>query len=87
MHFTVEIAVCGGYPSKHVRQIASAIIARAIRTFSARGVDPQRYICISLGLLLPFVVRLHLGVIFTELFPPKADNTVAIELAVPFILS
>lgn len=41
MHFTIEIAVCGGYPSKHVRQIASAIIARAIRTFNARGVDPQ----------------------------------------------
>ncbi|KAJ4977312.1 hypothetical protein NE237_002418 [Protea cynaroides] len=41
MHFIVEIAVRGGYPSRHVHQIASAIIARAIRTFSARGIDPQ----------------------------------------------
>ncbi|PIA37801.1 hypothetical protein AQUCO_03000377v1 [Aquilegia coerulea] len=41
MHFTVEIAVCGGYPSRNVHQIASAIIARAVRTFSARGIDPQ----------------------------------------------
>lgn len=43
MHFTVEIARFAGYPSRHVHQIASAIIARAIRTFSARGIDPQRY--------------------------------------------
>lgn len=42
MHFTVEIARFAGYPSRHVHQIASAIIARAIRAFSARGVDPQR---------------------------------------------
>ncbi|KAJ7011900.1 hypothetical protein NC653_002101 [Populus alba x Populus x berolinensis] len=35
MHFTVEIARFAGYPSPHVHQIASAIIARAIRTFSA----------------------------------------------------
>ncbi|KAJ7969284.1 exocyst complex component EXO84C [Quillaja saponaria] len=41
MHFTVEIARFAGYPSRHVHQIASAIIARAIRTFSARGTDPQ----------------------------------------------
>ncbi|XP_010276150.1 PREDICTED: exocyst complex component EXO84C [Nelumbo nucifera] len=41
MHFIVEIAVCGGYPSRHVHQIASSIIARAIRTFSGRGIDPQ----------------------------------------------
>ncbi|XP_038711645.1 exocyst complex component EXO84C isoform X2 [Tripterygium wilfordii] len=41
MHFTVEIARFAGYPSRHVHQIASAIIARAIRTFSGRGVDPQ----------------------------------------------
>ncbi|EEF31948.1 conserved hypothetical protein [Ricinus communis] len=41
MHFTVEIARFAGYPSRHVHQIASAIIARAIRTFSARGIDPQ----------------------------------------------
>ncbi|KAF8412718.1 hypothetical protein HHK36_000687 [Tetracentron sinense] len=41
MHFTVEIALCGGYPSRNVHQIASAIIARAIRAFSERGVDPQ----------------------------------------------
>ncbi|OIW10235.1 hypothetical protein TanjilG_27986 [Lupinus angustifolius] len=41
MHFTVEIARFAGYQSRHVHQIASAIIARAIRTFSARGIDPQ----------------------------------------------
>uniref|UniRef100_A0A1D1XL22 Exocyst complex component 8 n=2 Tax=Anthurium amnicola TaxID=1678845 RepID=A0A1D1XL22_9ARAE len=41
MHFIVEIAVCGGYPSKNVHQTASAVIARAIETFSKRGVDPQ----------------------------------------------
>ncbi|KAK3430350.1 hypothetical protein EUGRSUZ_E01893 [Eucalyptus grandis] len=41
MHFTVEIARFAGYPSRHVHQIASAIIARAIMTFAARGVDPQ----------------------------------------------
>ncbi|KAB1222127.1 Exocyst complex component EXO84C [Morella rubra] len=41
MHFTVEIARFAGYPSRHVHQIASAIIAHAIRTFSTRGIDPQ----------------------------------------------
>ncbi|RZC49078.1 hypothetical protein C5167_017504 [Papaver somniferum] len=41
MHFIVEIAVFGGYPSRHVHQIASAIIARAIKAFSNRGIDPQ----------------------------------------------
>ncbi|OIV93320.1 hypothetical protein TanjilG_23092 [Lupinus angustifolius] len=41
MHFTVEIARYAGYQSRHVHQISSAIIARAIRTFSARGIDPQ----------------------------------------------
>ncbi|XP_021890069.1 exocyst complex component EXO84C [Carica papaya] len=41
MHFTVEIARFAGYPSRHVHHIASAIIARAIRTFSSRSVDPQ----------------------------------------------
>lgn len=41
MHFTVEIARFAGYPSRHVHQIASAIITRAIRTFSGRGIDPQ----------------------------------------------
>ncbi|KAK4803040.1 hypothetical protein SAY86_001243 [Trapa natans] len=41
MHFTVEIARFAGYSSRHVHQIASAIIARAIRTFAARGIDPQ----------------------------------------------
>lgn len=38
MHFTVEIARFAGYPSRSVHQIASAITAHAIRTFSARGV-------------------------------------------------
>ncbi|XVF40045.1 hypothetical protein PTKIN_Ptkin01aG0080900 [Pterospermum kingtungense] len=38
MHFTVEIARFAGYPSRNVHQIASAITAHAIRTFSARGV-------------------------------------------------
>ncbi|TXG75359.1 hypothetical protein E1A91_1Z022800v1 [Gossypium mustelinum] len=41
MHFTVEIARFAGYPSRHVHQIASAITARAIRTFTAR--DVERY--------------------------------------------
>ncbi|XP_044509576.1 exocyst complex component EXO84C-like isoform X2 [Mangifera indica] len=41
MHFTVEIARYAGYPSRHVHQIASSIIARAIRSFSARGINPQ----------------------------------------------
>lgn len=41
MHFIVEIAVCGGYSSRNVHQLVSAIITRAIGTFSARGVDPQ----------------------------------------------
>ncbi|XP_016460553.1 exocyst complex component EXO84C [Nicotiana tabacum] len=41
MHFTVEIARFAGYPSRQVHQIASDIIARAVRTFSARGIDPQ----------------------------------------------
>lgn len=48
MHFTVEIARFAGYPSRHIHQIASAIIARAIRTFSARGIDPQRFLSFSL---------------------------------------
>ncbi|XP_022715452.1 exocyst complex component EXO84C-like, partial [Durio zibethinus] len=38
MHFTVEIARFAGYPSRHVHQIASAITARAIRTFTARDI-------------------------------------------------
>ncbi|KAF8028702.1 hypothetical protein BT93_E1376 [Corymbia citriodora subsp. variegata] len=42
MHFTVEIARFAGYPCRNVHQIASAIIARAIQTFSDRGIDPQR---------------------------------------------
>lgn len=41
MHFTVEIARFAGYPSRNVHQMASSIIARAIRTFSARGLDQQ----------------------------------------------
>ncbi|KAK1279183.1 hypothetical protein QJS04_geneDACA017537 [Acorus gramineus] len=41
MHFVVEIAVCGGYSSRNVHQNVSAVIARAIRTFSSKGVDPQ----------------------------------------------
>lgn len=41
MHFTVEIARFAGYPSRHVQQIASSIITRAIKTFSARGIEPQ----------------------------------------------
>ncbi|XP_021776470.1 exocyst complex component EXO84C-like [Chenopodium quinoa] len=41
MHFTVEIARFAGYSSRHVLQLASGIIARAVKTFSARGIDPQ----------------------------------------------
>uniref|UniRef100_A0A7C8YXS6 Exocyst component Exo84 C-terminal domain-containing protein n=1 Tax=Opuntia streptacantha TaxID=393608 RepID=A0A7C8YXS6_OPUST len=41
MHFTVEIARFAGYSSRHVLQLASEIITRAVKTFSARGIDPQ----------------------------------------------
>ncbi|XP_027185869.1 exocyst complex component EXO84C-like [Coffea eugenioides] len=41
MHFTVEIARFAGYPSRNLHQVASSIMARAFRAFSARGVDPQ----------------------------------------------
>lgn len=43
MHFTVEIARFAGYPSRHLNKISSDIIARAVKAFSARGIDPQRY--------------------------------------------
>nr|XP_009409892.1 PREDICTED: exocyst complex component EXO84C isoform X1 [Musa acuminata subsp. malaccensis] len=41
MHFIVEIAVCGGYSSRNVHQLVSAVITRAIGAFSAKGIDPQ----------------------------------------------
>lgn len=41
MHFTVEIARFAGYSSRQVLQLASEIITRAVKTFSARGIDPQ----------------------------------------------
>ncbi|MFS7948671.1 putative cullin repeat-like-containing domain superfamily, exocyst component Exo84 [Helianthus anomalus] len=41
MHFTVEIARFAGYPSRNVQQVASSIIARAIRTFSSGGLNQQ----------------------------------------------
>ncbi|KAK1441280.1 hypothetical protein QVD17_07126 [Tagetes erecta] len=41
MHFTVEIARYAGYPSRNVQQMASSIIARAIRTFSGGGLNQQ----------------------------------------------
>lgn len=41
MHFIVEIARFAGYPSRHMRQIVSSIIARAISTFSARVTEPK----------------------------------------------
>lgn len=41
MHFTVEIARFAGYSSRQVLQLASGIIACAVKTFSARGIDPQ----------------------------------------------
>lgn len=41
MHFTVEIARFAGYPSRNMNKISSEIIARAVKAFSARGVDPQ----------------------------------------------
>ncbi|GMH27738.1 hypothetical protein Nepgr_029581 [Nepenthes gracilis] len=40
MHFTVEIARFAGHSSRNVLQIVSAITARAIKTFAAKGVDP-----------------------------------------------
>ncbi|XP_074583758.1 exocyst complex component EXO84C [Curcuma longa] len=42
MRFIGEITVFGGYSSKIVNQLVSAVITRAIGTFSARGIDPQR---------------------------------------------
>ncbi|KAI4370891.1 hypothetical protein MLD38_019188 [Melastoma candidum] len=41
MHFTIEIARFAGYQSRIVHQNALAVIARAISTFAARGIDPQ----------------------------------------------
>ncbi|XP_048498959.1 exocyst complex component EXO84C isoform X2 [Beta vulgaris subsp. vulgaris] len=41
MHFTVEIARFAGHSSRQVLQLASGIIARAVKTFAARGIDPQ----------------------------------------------
>ncbi|XP_057526416.1 exocyst complex component EXO84C [Amaranthus tricolor] len=41
MHFTVEIARYGGFFSRNVLQQASGIITRAVKTFSAKGIDPQ----------------------------------------------
>ncbi|KAL5975726.1 hypothetical protein ACLOJK_020052 [Asimina triloba] len=62
MHFVVEIAVCVGHPSRHVHQLVSAIIARAIRTFSIRGIDPQStagLLGIMPGKFIPFVSASH----------------------------
>lgn len=42
MHFTVEIARFAGYPSRHLNKVSSDIIARAVKAFSAKGIDPQR---------------------------------------------
>lgn len=39
MHFTVEISRYAGYSSRNVLQLASAITARAIKTYAARGID------------------------------------------------
>lgn len=50
MHFTVEIARFAGYPSRHLNKISSDIIARAVKAFSARGIDPQRSLFLSLTL-------------------------------------
>lgn len=41
MHFTVEIGRFAGYSSRQVLQTASGIIERAVKAFSARGIDPQ----------------------------------------------
>lgn len=41
MHFTIEIACFAGFPSRYIHQITSEIIHRAMKTFSARGIDPQ----------------------------------------------
>ncbi|KAL8138063.1 hypothetical protein V2J09_004064 [Rumex salicifolius] len=39
MHFTVEISRYASYSSRNVLQLASAITARAIKTYAARGID------------------------------------------------
>ncbi|XP_020581440.1 exocyst complex component EXO84C isoform X2 [Phalaenopsis equestris] len=41
MHFIAEITGWGGYPSRNIHQLVSAIITRAIGIFSERGIDPQ----------------------------------------------
>lgn len=61
MHFTVEIARFAGYPSRNVQTIASSIITRAIRTFSARGI--VRYLSFPL-LRLCFIVPKIEGILF-----------------------
>lgn len=55
MHFTVEIARFAGYPSRHVHQIASDIMSRAIRTFSARGIVQRFASLIYCLIFYPFV--------------------------------
>ncbi|KAL9261644.1 Exocyst complex component EXO84C-like protein [Drosera capensis] len=41
LHFTGEIACYTGHSSRQVQQEISAVMAHAIKTFSARGIDPQ----------------------------------------------
>ncbi|KAJ3670199.1 hypothetical protein LUZ60_010523 [Juncus effusus] len=41
MHFIIEIAIFGGYSTRNIHQLVSAIITKTIEAFSARGVDPQ----------------------------------------------
>ncbi|GAB2295379.1 hypothetical protein Dimus_029550 [Dionaea muscipula] len=41
LHFTGEISCYAGHSSRQVQQETSAVMARAIKTFSARGIDPQ----------------------------------------------
>lgn len=56
MHFIVEIAVCGRFPHRPVQQLVSAIITRAVAAFSARGVDPQRFVIRILFQIFCFVL-------------------------------
>lgn len=72
MHFIVEITVCGGYSSRIVHQLVSAVITRAIGTFSARGIDPQRYdlmLCIFSQLSFSFLFKYLNHRIFISALP------------------
>lgn len=72
MHFIVEIAVCGGYSSRNVHQLVSAVITRAIGAFSAKGIDPQRY---DFYILVCVLFTLD----FFNSFPDYSQNIISVH--------